>query len=114
MIVFEQLKPNQQLYVVEQEPPTILTLELVDTHCDHLGRKKLKLKNPQISFEVEFKDIVEKLYLDKDMAYSVVVKAIFDNTNKYIREITDGYFSDYFDLNNSVEHYKMIHPELFV
>ncbi len=114
MIIFEQLKPKQPLYVVEKDPLTILILELVDTHCDNLGRKMLKLKNPQISFEVEFKDICEKLYDDKDLAYSVVVKAVFEHTNKYIREITDGYFKDYFDLNKALEHYKMINPELFV
>lgn len=114
MLVFEQLKPKQTLYVVEKDPMTVLILDLVDTHCDSLGRKMLKLKNPQISFEVEFGDICEKLYDDKELAYSVIVKDVFEHTNKYIQEITDGYFRDYIDLDRAVEHYKSINPQLFL
>lgn len=113
MVLFENIKPDDTVYIVEQDPLAILILKVVTlVYVDN--QKRLRLKNTEMSFEIEFDDISKKLYLDKDLAYAVVVKSVFDHTNKYIREITDGYFNNYFELDKSVENYKILHPQLFV
>jgi|SaaInlStandDraft_4_1057021.scaffolds.fasta_scaffold28131_3 hypothetical protein len=118
MIDFSDLKLGQVIYIIEEAPITILKLRIVglsyeeDEDSDDI--EKLKVSNNDITFEVEFDSIVENTFNDKDMALTIATKRVFDETNKYISELTDGFFKDYFDLDDAVERYKKIHPEMFI
>ena len=114
MTIFEQLKPNDNLYIVDTEKITFLSLEVVEIFIDSENNQRLKLRNPEITFEIEFDEISDKVYLDKEEARANLVRAIFDLTNKYIKDLTDGFYTDYFELDKGVEKYKNIHPDLFV
>jgi hypothetical protein len=114
MVLFEDLKSGTSIYIVDTDPLAILELNLLGVFYTGENQKRLKVSNSEISFEMEYDDIASKLYTDKDLAYSVAVKYVFDSTNKFIRDLTEGYFNNYFELNESLEKYKMIHPELFV
>lgn len=114
MIQFENLKQYDKIYIVDFDPLTILCLDLLGVFYTVDNQPRLKVSNSEISFELEYDDIAQKLYVDKDMAYSIAVKHIFDSTNKHISELTDGYFNNYFELNVAIEKYKMLYPELFV
>ena len=114
MIQFETLKNYDKIFIVDFDPPTILCLDLLGVFCTVDNQNRLKVCNTEITFELDYEDVAEKLYVDKDLAYSVAVKFIVDSTNKHIAELTDGYFNNYFELNDALEKYKMLYPELFV
>lgn len=114
MIQFENLKQYDKIYIVDFAPLTILCLDLLGVFYTVDNRPRLKVSNLEISFELEYDDVSNKLYVDKDLAYSVAVKHIVESTNKFISDMSDSYFNTYFELDDAVEKYKMLYPELFV
>lgn len=114
MLDFSELYIGQLLYIIEDKPVSIIELEIIEMRYNKDYERRIKLANKDISFELDFDDVVEKMFNEKDVAYAVATKYILDETNKYIRELTDGYFIDYFELDKIVEKYKQIYPELFI
>lgn len=114
MIDFSELEPNTLVYVIGHNPISVLELIIVELTYDAEYIRKIKLENRDISFEVEFDAIKENMYLNREYAMAAVTKFVFDETNKFIYNVTDGFLNDYFDLDTSVEKYKISYPELFV
>lgn len=114
MVDFSEMNVGELIYIIEEEPVIILELKVVGLGYDDDCKRRIKVANCDITFEVDFDDIKERVFIDKEYAHSVATKYIFDETNKYIRQLTDGQFIDYFDLDNALEHYKTTHPEIFI
>lgn len=114
MVNFADLHIGQNIYIVEHDPVTILELKVLNVGYDEDFTKRIKVANKDISFEVDFESIAHNCFLDKNYAFSVATKYVFTETNKFIRELTDGFFQDYFDLDKALEKYKISNPELFI
>lgn len=114
MVNFSDLNIGSFIYVIEDDPVVILELRVLSIGYDENYTKRIKVANSEISFEVDFDNISINLFIDKDMAYSYATKLVFEETNKFIRKLTDGYFQDYFDLDKAMETYKKINPELYI
>lgn len=114
MVSFSDLNVGTYIYVVENDPIVILELKILNIGYDENYTRRIKVANTEISFEVDFDNIVHHLFIDKDVAYSVATKLVFNETNNYIKKITDGYFQDYFDLDKAMEKCKTLNPEQFI
>jgi len=114
MVEFSELHIDEIIYIIEDNPIIIMELQISDLGYNANYKKRIKVFNKDLLFELDFDDIKEKIYLNKDHANSIALKYIFDKTNKYIRALTDGTFNDYVDLNKSIELYKLIYPEIFI
>jgi len=114
MIEYSDLRAGQTIYLVEDNPVAVVELEIKSIIMQHTRIPKIKIENDDISFEIEFDNIADSAFTDKDLAYFTATKQIFDKTNKYIRELTDGKLNDYFDLDNIVEKHKEIYPQKFI
>lgn len=114
MIEYSDLRAGQVLYLVEDNPVCVLELTIKSIIMQHTRIPKIKITNDDISFEIEFDFIADRAFTDKDLAYFTATKHIFDKTNKYIRELTDGRLNDYFDLDNAIEKQKGLHPHRFI
>ncbi len=114
MINFTDLTVGTCVYVVENDPITILELEIISIGYDANYTRRIKVANSEISFEVDFDNIMSNIFIDKDVAYAIATKLVFNETNNYIKKLTDGYFQDYFDLDKAMEKYKHLNPEHFI
>lgn len=114
MIEFSELHVDEIIYVIDDDPISMLELKISDIGYNDEYKKRIKVYNSEISFEIDFDDIKDRVFVKKDEAYSVAVKYIFDETNKYIRTLTGGWFDDYFELDKSLEKYKQKYPEIFI
>jgi hypothetical protein len=115
MVEFHNIHVGDWIYVVETNPVAILKLMVVSVGYDLEYHKILKVvHDDDLILEIDFVDLGGLVFSNKELAYATATKYVFDDTNKYIRELSNGYFSDYFDLNRSLERYKMSHPEIFI
>lgn len=114
MATFNDLHVEEFIYIIDDDPISILELKLIEIGFDENHRKRIKVTNSDLTFDLDFEDIEGRVFKDKDYAQSVATKLVFDETNKYIRKITGGHFNDYFDLDDSLEHFKKEFPEIFI
>jgi len=113
VVEYSSLEPGQMLYIIEEQPISILELKIGKIVSDDKSQK-IKITNDDISFEIEFESIAERVFTDKEYARYVMIKQIFDKTNKYIQDLTDGKFNDYFELENAVEEQRYLYPHRFI
>lgn len=114
MIEFTKLNINDSIYIIDDDPISILEVKISDIGYSNDYKRRIKVYNNYMSFELDFEDIKDRSFKNKDQAYAVAIKYIFDETNKYIRRISDGRFIDYFELDKAIEIYKQKHPEIFI
>lgn len=114
MVDFNKLHVDEIIYIIDFDPVSILELKITDIGYNDDYKKRIKVFNDDLSFEIDYEDIKDRLFTNKDHAYSLAIKYIFDETNKYIRKITDSLFKDYFELDEALEKYKQIYPEIFI
>lgn len=114
MVEFTKLNVDEIVYIVDFLPVSILELKIIEIGYNDDYKRRIKVFNDDLYFELDFDDLKERIFKNKDEAYSVAIKYIFDETNKYIRKITDNLFDDYFELDKALEIYKQIYPEIFI
>lgn len=114
MIKFEGITIGQFIYIVEHEPVTILELKVLNIGYTSDYIKRIKVANADISFEIDFDTVSQNCFDNKETAYAAATKFIFDETNQFIRTLTDNTFQDYFELDQAIERYKISNPEMFI
>jgi len=114
VVEFTKLNVDEIVYIVDFLPVSILELKIIEIGYNDDYKRRIKVFNDDLYFELDFDDLKERIFKNKDEAYSVAIKYIFDETNKYIRKITDNLFDDYFELDKALEIYKQIYPEIFI
>jgi hypothetical protein len=114
MVEFGNISVGDIVYIIDDNPITILELKILSFGYDEENNKILRVANTDLSFEVDFDKIKENMFYDQDTALANATKLVFKETNKFIEELTDGYINDYFELDNLINKYKESHPELFI
>lgn len=114
MIEFNELEVGSIVYILDVDPISILELKLLSIGYDEDNNKRLRVANKDLSFEVEYDKLKDNIFLEEDEALAHATKLVFNETNKFIDEMTDGFIKDYFELDKAIQKYREIHPELFI
>ena len=114
MVDFGNLEVGLIVYIIDDNPITILELKILSFGYSEENTKRMRVANKDLSFEVDFEKIQESLFTDEETAMAYATKIIIKDTNDFISNLTDGFVKDYFDLDKMVEKYKITHPELFI
>jgi len=114
MIAFEDLEIDIIIYIIDDNPISILELKVLSFGYSEDNIRRLRVANKDLSFEVDFDKVYGNIFDNEEEALAYAAKYIFLETNKFINELTDGFISDYFDLDKMIEKYKKIYPELFI
>ncbi len=112
MLNYEKIKVGNIIYLIETGP-TILCMEILEKSFKD-GEDRVKLKSPDLTFEIDFNDIKNNSYVDKDEAEANAIKHLFLEVNKLISTLSENELHDYYDLELKVEKYKELFPELYI
>lgn len=114
MVEFGDFSVGDIVYIIDDNPITILELKILSFGYNEENIKRLRVANKDLSFEVDYDKIKENLFKDESTAMAHATKLVFRETNKFISNLTDGFINDYFELDKLIQTYKNSHPELFI
>jgi len=111
MINYKAVNVGDTIFVMETS--SVLEFEIIGKFVTDL-EPRLKLKGIDLTFEVDFKDVFQDTFMEKEEAIAHSMKYICDEVNELVRDLSDRGINDYIDLNSKLEKYKDLFPEIFI
>jgi len=113
MLLYNDIKIGNTIYIIEISPSVVLKLEVIGKVIKN-NEERLRLQNTDLSFEVNYNEISETVFATEEEASAVVFKKIYDETNIFIEELSDGLLSNYYELEERLKEAKISFPEKFI
>jgi hypothetical protein len=111
MVEFKDLIVGDSIFILESS--SVLKFKILDLHIIN-DEYQLKLKGPDLTFKILLNKIKDITFKSKEEATATAVKHIYSEVNELIRKLSDAEMLDYIDLNNKLEIYKRLFPEIFI
>jgi len=111
MISYKSINTGDTIYMLETS--SVLEFKVIGKFITD-NQQRLKLEGSDLTFEVEFNDVEGGTYFDIEEANATAMKYICDKVNELVKDLSNEDMEDYVDLNNSLEKYRDLFPELFI